>query len=153
MSTEQHTEQHILTMTREFDAPRELVFEAWMDPDQLTKWFGPVGIESPRDRIIIEPRVGGTWQVVMTWTQDGEAKEGPIEAVITALEPPALLVATAKAGPESGAGQLEMRLEFEDLGGRTRLHLTQGPFESAEWTDMTREGWGTSFTKLDAVLA
>jgi uncharacterized protein YndB with AHSA1/START domain len=154
MSTEQSTEQHILTMTREFDAPRELVFAAFTDPDQLAAWFGPVEVESPRDRIVVEPRVGGVWQLVMTWTQDGAPKEGPIDAVITAYDPPALLVATQKAEPGGGVTPgPEMRFEFEDLGGRTRLHLTQGPFGTAEFLEMTRGGWGSSFTKLDAILA
>jgi uncharacterized protein YndB with AHSA1/START domain len=155
MNTQQNThESHTLTMTREFDAPRELVFDAFTDPDQLAAWFGPVGVDSPRDRIVVEPRVGGAWQLVMVWEEDGVAKEGPIDAVISVYDPPSLLVATQRAEPDAGiAVRLEMRLEFEDLGGRTRLHLTQGPFGSAEFMDMTREGWGTSFTKLDKVLA
>ncbi len=148
-----NTEQHILTMTREFDAPRELVFKAFTDPEHLAAWFGPVGVDSPRDRIVVDPRVGGVWRLVMTWDEDGVAKESPIDAVITGYDPPALLVATQKAEPDDGITLLlEMRLEFEDLGGRTRLHLTQGPFDTAEWVDMTREGWGTSFTKLDTLL-
>lgn len=155
MNMEQSTtEQHILTMTREFDAPRELVFQAFMDPDQLAAWFGPVGVDSPRDRIVVQARVGGVWQLVMTWDEDGVAKESPIDAVITAYDPPALLVATQKAEPDAGITLLlEMRLEFEELeSGGTRLNLTQGPFDSDKWVEMTREGWGTSFTKLDKVL-
>ncbi len=155
MNTQQNTsESHILTMTREFDAPCELVFDAFTDPDQLAAWFGPVGVDSPRDRIVVEPRVGGAWQLVMVWEEGGVAKEGPIDAVISVYDPPSLLVATQRAEPDAGTTvRTEMRLELEDLGGRTRLHLTQGPFGSAEFVDMTREGWGTSFTKLDKVLA
>lgn len=156
MNTQENTtESHTLTMTREFDAPRELVFKAFTDPDQLAAWFGPEGVDSPRERIVVEPRVGGAWQLVMAWDEDGVAKEGPIDAVISAYDPPSLLVAMQRAEPDTGTTrQVEMRLEFEDLGGgRTRLHLTQGPFDSTEWVDMTREGWGTSFTKLDKVLA
>lgn len=155
MNTQQNThESHILTLTREFDAPCELVFDAFTDPDQLAAWFGPVGVDSPRDRIVVEPRVGGAWRLVMVWEEGGVAKEGPIDAVISVYDPPSLLVATQRAEPDAGTTvRLEMRLEFEDLGGRTRLHLTQGPFDSAEFVDMTREGWGTSFTKLDKVLA
>jgi uncharacterized protein YndB with AHSA1/START domain len=98
--------------------------------------------------------VGGAWQLVMVWEEDGASKEGPIDAVITTYDPPSLLVASQSAEPDAGVTvQIELRLEFEDLGGRTRLHLTQGPFGSAEFIDMTREGWGTSFTKLDKLLA
>ena len=155
MNTQQNThETHVLSMTREFDAPRELVFKAFTDPDHLAAWFGPVGVDSPRDRIVVEPRVGGAWQLVMVWEEDGVAKEGPIDAVISVYDPPSLLVAAQRAEPDAPTTvRPEMRLEFEDLDGRTRLHLTQGPFGSAEWMEMTREGWGTSFTKLDKVLA
>ena len=146
------TEQHTLTMIREFDAPRERIFDAWMDPDQLTKWFGPVEVDAPRDKIIVEPRVGGIWQVVMAWTDDEGEQEAPIEAVITELDAPALLVARAKAAPDADHEYEEMHLEFEDRNGRTRMHLTQGPFASEEWVEMTRDGWGTSFDKLDALL-
>ena len=155
MNTQQNTnESHTLTMTREFEAPRELVFKAFTDPDQLAAWFGPVGVDSPRGRIVVDPRVGGAWQLVMVWEEDGVAKEGPVDAVISVYDPPSLLVAVQRTEPDAGISpQIEMRLEFEDLGGRTRLHLTQGPFGSTEWVDMTREGWGTSFTKLDKLLA
>jgi uncharacterized protein YndB with AHSA1/START domain len=153
MNAEQNTrESHTLTMTREFDAPRELVFKAFTDPDQLAAWFGPLGVDSPRDRILVEPRVGGAWRLVMVWKEDGVSKEGPVDAVISVYDPPSLLVANQKAEPVADT-TLQLRLEFEDLGGRTRLLLTQGPFDTTEWVEMTREGWGTSFTKLDKVLA
>jgi len=147
------TEHFTLTMIREFDAPREKVFEAWMNPDLLTQWFGPVDVDAPREKIIIEPRVGGAWQVVMGWTDENGRQEAPIEAVIKELDAPALLVSTAKAAPDADHEFEEMRLEFEDLNGRTRLHLTQSPFASEDWVEMTREGWGTSFDKLDELLA
>lgn len=78
-------------------------------------------------------------------------QEGHIDA---AYDPPGFLVATQKA--ESGGGVTpgpEMRFGFEDFGGRTRLHLTQGPIDTAEFLKMTRGGWGSSLTKLDAILA
>ena len=147
------TAQHTLTLTRDFDAPREKVFEAWMEPEQLTKWFGPVEVDAPLEKIIVEPKIGGVWQVVMAWTDDNGQQEAPIEAVITQLDAPGLLVAKAKAAPDADHEYEEMHLEFEDLGGhRTRMHLTQGPFASEEWVEMTRDGWGTSFDKLDATL-
>jgi uncharacterized protein YndB with AHSA1/START domain len=74
-----------------------------------------------------EPRVGGTWQLVMVYEEDGVSKESPTDAVISVYDPPSLLVASQKAKPHALTTlQVEMRLEFEDLGGRTRLHLTQG---------------------------
>lgn len=155
MSTQQETEIYTLSMEREFDAPRELVFNAFMDPDQLAAWFGPEGVDTPRDRITVEPRVGGLWNLVMVYEEEGAQKESPIVSVIQEYDPPRLLVASQ---PESDLGDghphvMEMRLEFEDLGGRTLLRLTQTGFSNQEWVDRTREGWDSSFTILDKELA
>jgi uncharacterized protein YndB with AHSA1/START domain len=48
-----------LVITRVFDAPRELVYRAFVDPDELAQWFGPVGWSVPRDSVSVDPRVGG----------------------------------------------------------------------------------------------
>ena len=49
-------------------------------------------------------------------------------------------------------GRMSVRLEFHDEDGKTRLVLRQGPY-SAEVEDMAQQGWESSFTKLDALLA
>ena len=51
-------DQQVL-ITRIFDAPRERVFKAWTDPDQVAAWYGPEHFDTPRERIHIDPRVGG----------------------------------------------------------------------------------------------
>ena len=47
-----------LVFEREFDAPRALVYPAFVDPDQLAAWFGPVGYSVPRDTVEIDARPG-----------------------------------------------------------------------------------------------
>jgi uncharacterized protein YndB with AHSA1/START domain len=54
-----------ITITRVFDAPRELVFRAWTDPNQLANWWGPPGFDTPRETIEIDLRVGGQFSVRM----------------------------------------------------------------------------------------
>ncbi|MCG2622012.1 SRPBCC domain-containing protein [Arthrobacter sp. I2-34] len=150
-STDQDT---TLFLTRVFDAPRELVFKAFIDPDQLAQWFGPVGVSTPRDRIEVEPRVGGVWKLTMIMDEDGTPS--PVDAVITRFVEPELLEAHISAEAmdrQSTHLDVSMLLTFEDDGGRTRLTLRQGPFPSRDWTDQTHEGWESSFTKLDALLA
>ena len=139
---------------RLFNAPRELVFKAFMDPETLSAWFGPEGVDTPLDRIEVEPRVGGVWRMVMVYEEDGVAKESPIDSVIQEYDPPRLLVAS-QLDSDLADGQthvMAMRLEFEDIGGRTLLRLTQTGFNSQEYVDMTRDGWASSFTLLDAEL-
>ncbi|MFB9926879.1 SRPBCC domain-containing protein, partial [Amycolatopsis halotolerans] len=53
-----------LTIVRVFDAPRELVFQAWTDPAHLAAWFGPHGVVASETRT--DPRPGGTWHSRIT---------------------------------------------------------------------------------------
>jgi len=52
------TDEQIL-ITRIFEAPRERVFAAWTDPDQVATWYGPEQFDTPPDSVHIELRVGG----------------------------------------------------------------------------------------------
>ncbi|MFD1213291.1 SRPBCC domain-containing protein [Arthrobacter sp. GCM10027362] len=151
--TETSAQDTTLVLTRTFDAPRELVFKAFIDPDQLTQWFGPVGVSTPRELIEVDPRVGGVWRLTMVMDEDGA--RSPIDAVITRFVEPELLEAhiSAEAMDRDNTHlDVSMLLTFEDDGGRTRLTLRQGPFPSRDFTDQTHEGWESSFTRLDRLL-
>src|SRR5215475_10499019 len=141
----------MISITRIFDAPRELVYQAFIDPDQLAQWFGPVGAFVPRDTVEIDARVGGHLRFVMT----AENLSNPITATFTEVVANELLVADMAAEGVPGVeGTLRgtLRLEFHDEGrGKTRLELRQGPFDR-EIGDQTKAGWESSFTKLDALL-
>jgi uncharacterized protein YndB with AHSA1/START domain len=145
---------HEIAISRIFNAPRELVFQAFVDPDQLAQWFGPVGASVPRDTIAVEARVGGHLRFVMT--TDDMTIRNPIDATFTEVIQNELLVADMRAegvpGVEGTLGAT-LRLEFHDEGdSKTRLELRQGPFDQ-EIGDQTKDGWESSFTKLDALLA
>jgi uncharacterized protein YndB with AHSA1/START domain len=144
----------MITITRVFDAPRELVYQAFIDPDQLAQWFGPVGASVPRDTVEIDARVGGHMRFVMTVDADPGFRN-PVEATFTEVIENELLVGEMVATDVPGAGGTlvaTLRLEFYDEGaGKTRLELQQGPFEK-EMGEQTRAGWESSFTKLDALL-
>jgi uncharacterized protein YndB with AHSA1/START domain len=143
--------QHI-EITRIFAAPRELVYRAFTDPDQLAQWFGPVGYWVPRDSIEVDARVGGYLRFVMT----GPDVHNPIDATFTEVVENELLAGEMEAvGVPGVAGPLRvhLRLEFHDEGnGKTRLELRQGPFATGQLGADTRSGWDSSFTKLDALL-
>lgn len=134
-------------MTRIFDAPRELAYRAFIDPDQLAEWFGPVGFSVPRDSVDVDARVDGQWRFTMV-SDDDPNIVSPVNATFIEVIENELLVG-AEDTPD---GELRVRLEFHDEGGKTRLVLRQGPF-TEEFLEMTRVGWLSSFTKLDALLA
>ena len=151
--TDQAT-SHELVITRIFDAPRELVYRAFTDPDQLAQWFGPVGFSVPRDTVDIDARVGGRQRFVMV-SDENPGLRSAVDARFTEVIENELLVGTQEVEGVPGAQGLvtmSLRLEFHDDGGKTRLLLRQGPF-TKQMEDMSREGWNSSFTRLDTLLA
>src|SRR4051795_13731464 len=87
-----------VVMTRVFDARRDVVFRAWTDPDQVAKWFGPQGMEVPRDTVVIEPRVGGRFELRTVSPEKGFDMRLAYE--IVELVEPELLVLHQNAKPE-----------------------------------------------------
>jgi uncharacterized protein YndB with AHSA1/START domain len=142
-----------LVITRVFDAPRELVYRAFVDPDELAQWFAPVGWSVPRDSVSVDPRVGGH-QVFTMVNDDDPTQTSPVRAVFTELVENELLVGTQDVDMSDGASteKFSLRLEFHDEGDKTRLVLRQGPYRP-EMKSNARDGWESSFTKLDALLA
>jgi uncharacterized protein YndB with AHSA1/START domain len=138
-----------LVMTRIFDAPRELVFAAFSDPDQLAQWFGPVGFSVPRDTVDVDVRTGGHQRFTMVSDED-PSFTSPVDGRFTEVIENELIV--GGEGGEDGAPAMTIRIEFHDEGGKTRLVLRQGPY-TEEVEGMARVGWESSFTKLDALLA
>jgi uncharacterized protein YndB with AHSA1/START domain len=107
-------DQQIL-ITRIFDAPRERVFKAWTDPDQVAAWYGPAHFDTPRDRIHIDLRVGGRYELTMV-QRDGGAEFG-IGYEIVELVEPELIVLRSDPMPEVGMHDPTItRVEFHDHG-------------------------------------
>jgi uncharacterized protein YndB with AHSA1/START domain len=77
-------------ITRIFDAPREQVFRAWTDPDQVAQWYGPEHFDTPREKIRIDLRVGGRYELTMVQRSNGA--EFPAGYEIVELVEPQLLV-------------------------------------------------------------
>lgn len=144
-----------LEISRVFDAPRKLVYQAFTDPDQLAQWMGPVGWVVPRDTVEVDARPGGYQRFVMVNAED-PGQRSPVNATFTEVIENELLVGEERVegipGFE-GIATMTVRLEFHDEpGGKTRLELRQGPFTRA-LEEGSREGWNSSFGKLDDLLA
>jgi uncharacterized protein YndB with AHSA1/START domain len=141
-------DQQVL-ITRIFDAPRDLVFQAWTDPDQVAQWYGPDGFDTPRETITIDLRVGGRWELGMVQQKSGAVF--PVSYEIIELDPPRLLVLKSEPMPAVGIHEPTVtRIELHDHGDKTRMSLSDGPY-----TDSTHAeaGWNGAFAKLDALLA
>src|ERR1700756_4921871 len=93
------SDQEVL-ITRIFDAPREQVFKAWTDPDEVAAWYGPEHMDVPREKVRIDLRVGGRWELTMV--QRGGGTEFAIGYEILELAEPELIVMRSDAMPEAG---------------------------------------------------
>ena len=137
-----------LRITRTFDASREQVFRAWTDPDEVAEWYGPEHFDTPRERIRIDLRVGGRYELTMV-QRDGGA-EFAIGYDIIELVEPELIVLRSDPMPEMGMHEPTItRVELHDIGGRTRMILTDGPYPE---TGHAEAGWHAAFDKLATVV-
>ena len=140
-------DQQVL-ITRIFEAPRERVFTAWTDPNEVAAWYGPDHIDTPRERIHIDLRVGGRYELTMVQRDSGA--EFAIGYDILELVRPELLVLRSDPMPEMGMHEPTItRIELHDEGGRTRMSLTDGPYTTSEHAE---QGWHGSFDKLDSLV-
>jgi uncharacterized protein YndB with AHSA1/START domain len=134
-------------ITRIFDAPREAVFRAWTDPDEVARWYGPADFEAPRERIRIEPHVGGRWELTMVRLDGGGAFAVGYE-IVELVEPELLVL---RSDPMPGAsGSTITRVELHDHGAKTRMTLSDGPYPAGG--EHAEAGWSAALDKLEARL-
>jgi uncharacterized protein YndB with AHSA1/START domain len=144
------TDQEVL-ITRIFEAPREQVFKAWTDPDEVAAWYGPEHFDTPRDRINIDLRVGGRYELTMVQPEDG--REFAVGYEIVELVEPELLVLRSDPMPEVGMPEPTVtRVELHDHGDKTRMTLIDGPYPAAG-RGHAEAGWSSAFDKLARRLA
>ena len=154
--------QRELVITRIFDAPRELVWKAWTDPEMATKWWGPKGFTCPHCEIDL--RVGGKFLNCMhssegqdIWSTGTYREIVPLERIVCTdsfADEKGNVVPAAHYGMGADV-PLEMlvTVTFEDLGGKTRMTLRHEGLPAGEMSDGASAGWNESFDKLAEVLA
>ena len=118
-----------IVLTREFDFPRDLVFEAFTRPEHIAQWWGPRGTTVPSCQM--DFRAGGKWRFV---SRDADGNEFGFRGEIREVVPPERIVQTFEF--EGMPGHISVdTLRLEDLGGRTRMTVTS-QFDSV----MDRDG-------------
>jgi uncharacterized protein YndB with AHSA1/START domain len=143
--------ERTIVIERELDAPRELVWKVWTDPDEVTKWWGPEGFTTPRDKIEYDLRAGGVARLTMVGP-DGE--EYPNDGHFRIVEPPERLSFGEETTDHPMIESGETTVEFIDLGGeRTKVVITSRMVCAEELVAMAQSGWNSQLDKLDALLA
>lgn len=140
-----------LSITRVFDAPRDLVWKAWTEPERMARWFGPRGFTSTVQHN--ELYSGGGYRIHM---RGPEGDDHWTQGVFREVTPPERLVMTGAwvdaAGNPKGPETL-LTIILEEQGHKTRLTLRQVGFESVTSRDGHGHGWNSSFDCLEEYLA
>jgi uncharacterized protein YndB with AHSA1/START domain len=114
-----------IRIVRVFQAPRELVFAMWTQPEHFVTWFGEHGSEIPLDRCEMDLRPGGAWSATMFHGPD--RIEIPFAGVFRVVDPPSHLEMTLAdpTNPRSTSWEL-FTVDLRDLGdGRTEMTFSQ----------------------------
>ncbi len=133
-----------IEITRVFDAPRELVFKAWTEPERFASWFGGSGVDVPIDSVAMDVREGGAWKATMRLDGGDINWHGTFQEV----DEPARLTLTLSDRP--GDEFEPVTVEFDDLGdGRTEMRFRQtGGHMDAAGYEQARDGWTGFFDAL-----
>jgi uncharacterized protein YndB with AHSA1/START domain len=153
-------------LERVFDAPRELVWRTWTEPELLARWYGP-NVETVIHKLDVRP--GGVWLNEMKWGEDGGQREKM--AYTEVVEPEKLVWHHSMTDADWNVIANPMMADwpkvlltvvtFEDLGGRTKMTLTWTPHEASEaecacfagaMAGLDR-GWGSGMDILAEMLA
>jgi uncharacterized protein YndB with AHSA1/START domain len=144
-----------LTMTRVFDAPRELVFKAWTDPKMMAKWWGPKGVTNPTCEI--DAKVGGKIRIVMLAGKELGSLAGqrwPMKGIFKEVKPPERLVFVNQAIDEDDNILIDglTTVTFEEENGKTKMTMNTiakaiSP-SAPKMIEGMKMGWSQSFDKL-----
>lgn len=152
-------------LERVFNAPREMVWRAWTDPNLLHRWYGP-GAETIIHKFDLE--VGGEWLNEMKWGENSMFQK----VVFQEVDAPRKMVWHHYASTDENWNPkphpmmpdwpqvLLTTVTFEDRGEETLVHLSQIPIDAtdvqiasfAEKMSGMDKGWGSGYTILDKVL-
>ena len=155
-------EEQALVITRVFDAPRELVFRAWSEPERAMRWWGPKGFTTPVCKI--DFRVGGKFLNCM---RSPDGKDYWSTGVYREIVEPERIVCTDSFADAEGnvvpashygmVGDFPMEMlvtvTFEDQGGKTKLTLRHAGMPAGENREGANQGWNESFDKLAEYVA
>ena len=119
-----HSDAEGITIVRIFDAPRELVFKAWTEPQRFATWFGENGSSVPLETIAMDARPGGAWSLIMLYGPD--RTELPFAGHFREVVEPERVVMTLTDSSHPDDENVEvLTVVLRDLGDRTEMTFTQ----------------------------
>ncbi|UUV31412.1 SRPBCC domain-containing protein [Amycolatopsis roodepoortensis] len=138
-----------LTITRLLDAPRDLVFRVWTDPDHLAHWWGPTGFTATSCTVNLAE--GGKWRICMS---NGETDLWASGVYHEIVPPERLVFSFAWEEPAGFRGHDTLvTVTLSDLDGKTEMAFHQAIFETVADRDSHAEGWQSCLSRLVTHLA
>ena len=139
-----------LVITRILDAPRELVFKAWTEPDRAIRWWGPRGFTTAHYELDFRP--DGAYRVCMRSPEGTEHwQRGVCREVV---EPERLVFTYAWEDSEGTPGhETVVTVTLAEFGAKTKLTLHQAVFETVTARDLHQGGWASALEWLAEYLA
>ncbi|HEY3251392.1 MAG TPA: SRPBCC domain-containing protein [Ignavibacteria bacterium] len=155
------TEKNELVITRIFDAPRELVWKAWTEPEHFKRWWGPKNFTAPSSKMDL--RAGGKYLHCM---RSPDGKDFWSTGVYREIVKPEKIVYTDSFADEKGNAvpashygmpedfptEMVVTVTFEELEGKTKMTLVHSGMPKGEMCEMASGGWNQSFDKLAETL-
>ena len=141
-----------ILITRSFQAPRELVWEAWTDPSHVVHWWGPTGFTNTIHEMNVKP--GGVWRFIM---HDPDGTDFPNRIVFKEVVKPTLLMYSHDSDKDNDPQQFEVTVNFEAKGNTTQITMRM-VFKTKEERDFVVEKYGAlegnrqTMNKLEAYL-
>ncbi len=148
-----NADEFYLRLEHSFDAPIDLVFQAWTDPEHLAKWWGPATVDVTH--CDMDMRVGGRYRTCMT-SPDGE--EHWTQGEYLEIDPPEKLIFTwaweIDGDPNNTTNVTTVTIKLSELDdGQTNLVMIHTGFDTEEGRDNHNGGWSSSLECLAAMLA
>jgi uncharacterized protein YndB with AHSA1/START domain len=144
--SEPTTQQKQFTITRVFDAPREVLWKAWTDPVEAAHWWHPREVTTQPDSVRIDARVGGSYAYTMvgpdgeTYPTYGEYRE--------VVEPERLVFTWADPGDlQADAPVITVTLADLD-GNRTEMTFHLDGYGGQPGDESVYDGWDQAFDVL-----
>src|SRR5258707_634236 len=144
----EHSEWDLI-ITRVFDAPRELVFKVWTDPNHVAQWWGPKGFTNPVCELDV--RAGGAILILMR-ASDGVVY--PMSGTFEEITPPERLVFISSALDGNGKSMFDIltTVVFDDQHGKTALtiqaRVIKTTAQAPQYLKGMQAGWTQSLDRL-----
>ena len=131
-----HKTDKELMAVRTFQAPRQLVWEMWTNPEHITHWWGPIGFSTTTHAMELKP--GGIWRFIMHGPDGRDYHNKIVYIEIKELE---LLVYKHAGEKDTEDIHFHVTVNFEDEGEGTKITM-QMVFETAEGLERVSKEFG-----------